>query len=399
MRFSKIAICAALGTSLALASCASYETEVASVGFHAGHAKANQKILLSNIIRASFGWGPTFVAANEVTSSTKAEASLSATINVGPDAPSAHGVTPSLGGSRQQTVKTIDYGASEAAEFIYRGVSQHDFRDLANRGWPTMITYTLLLASVTIDRELITEIIERNENFCQENKGKLKCKTKKYYESVHVYGEKCIDKNVVYSRVFNKPTHRCEFVRFQNILNRLRLVGMYIITTSVGASNKPGSNNNSNSVEIRFRDAFIQTFFERIQAERDYPVLLFSVRSTAEMIKFLGEISAVQLHSEAPYVPEVIMRSPVSGAVAKAPLFVVCRRGDEKYSKCETDNGSANSAVTASVAGHVYYVPMPDPLSANRARSVALMSYIMELLNRAQSQTEVVTGLTLFDPD
>ena len=366
MRLSKLATCAALATSLALASCASYETEVSAVGVHQGHTNANKSILLSNIIRASFGWEPTFVKAGSVTATSSANIGSSASIPFGPDAVNAYSLSPSIGASKKHAIKVIDYGASKAAINLYANLGRAYLRDLVSfRGWPPAVATTFLFHRVRIDFDLLKFLYKRSLQICNQEKENLICA-----RNIAIEEECELQARTVF---INDPRARCKYLLFFFFLNILAINGVVYNT-------RPKSDDDD-QIDISFRDAVAEKEYEELVNGANSPSgpIELNTRSPSDLIKYLGQIAAAQLHLDRPYIPSV---QTLNGRVV---LFEAARELEK----------SEEVAVAVRVDGKTYFVPAPDPVAEDRARSVELMAYIIELLNRSQSGSEVVPGLPL----
>jgi len=397
MRLSKIATCAVLLTSLALASCVSYETEIAPLGFHEGQAKVHEEILLSNIIRASYGKEPIFVRVLELDSESSITGGIAANFNVGVDASNAHVLSPGVEGGRKQKVKTVDYGASEAAEIIYQQLDRGQFRVLANRGWPSALATTVLVSNIQIDSDLFASMRQIAEQTCVASANRF-CKQNK-----RIIAEGCVAADTHRASFFNNPNdprNRCRFLKFKYVLNILRLAGTIIDTQYKIETENLDDDEKRTIIDFDFREESIQDQFDNLNNSEEYmnssPISL-AVRSPAEILKFVGAVAAVQIHRDHPYVPKVNIPYG-SDDYVDVPILEVCDESSALRA-CINANLARGLAASAHVEGKRYFVPMPDPVADDRARSVEVMAYLSELLNRAQAKTRIVSGFSLIDPD
>ncbi|WP_141700686.1 hypothetical protein [Methyloceanibacter superfactus] len=364
-----------------LLGCAGRVTNINSLSFQDGQAQSNEQILLRNIIAAANDRTPTFVAASNVQSLGEAGASLGAQFSI-PN--TGHTISPGLTGRRSQNATLLDYGATKAAQHLYRAVDHALARQLLIQGWPSELIETVLWGAILIHPELHDLIARKARRICDTTTDRGEIAVCRWTEEMI---GRCGDPIGAHGFI-NHAQSICSFNRFQIIINRLAVTGTEFRIRDVmlrDENGKPVLNDDHRPVfEKRFQEVFddpeIEHRFEALnsrRAEKDPLVFAVFLRSPAQIIEFLGRLAALQLYRNQPDVAAIPIpgRDNIDWII---PFRIVS--GSDR---------DGPSAVSVRFGGRSYHVPQPHNQPHMRDQSVRVMSLVIELQNLARQEAPI----------
>jgi len=297
----------------------------------------------------------------------------------------------------------------EAQKGLKKEPSLDDFGYYLRQGWPPRLIQTLLIEAVQVPAALIAELEVRYDNKCENAPNIASCRFREGIPACTKRKSSVKLRGVRYLIFSNDVENRCEYEYFQWFLEALALSGgnldfnappLVSDTKPSGSSNgKKGSRKNINiTVNVAepkkkaaapervtrlvfVGDEELQEFLDKLRRtfdkpenddEKARPIPPFDAifRSPERMVRFLGQVIAVQSLAKARYMPEITMNNNT------VPFFKV-HRGNAKQGRTVVG--------VKGPEGEKFGIPMPDHGSSKRHRSLQSLALVMDFLNGAIS--------------
>ncbi len=122
-------------------------------------------------------------------------------------------------------------------------------------------------------------------------------------------------------------------------------------------------------------DPVIKRLFETLEArppDEDWETVRYFIRSPAEIIQFVGRLTALKLYSQPPFV-------------AKIPTH---KRSVVLFRVYEGARSGAAISVRTGKFGS-YHIPQINPLAADQDFTLRVMAFLIELQNRARKDAPI----------
>lgn len=330
----------------------SYDTAIAET--------ANQQLLL-NAVRASQHYPKSFTQPGEVKASPPVSGGIESALSLTRiDGLTDYNVKPNLsvsGGYSEFSLKNLNY---EEYMFNLRTEIPEQITDIftRNTNWPRQLIDLLYVQRFDVPESIVGWIDSRRKSICQKRSTVSEARRcEKMEELIAEYADQCGDNGHfkdVGLRVrqfrddrrmyYNTASNYCHYNRFRIFLEEVRLT-------------KP---------EV---------------CSRPKPNCIFETRRTAlDMIGYLGELIKAQNYIHNPFVPQVMVGTPVGSGfkIIDVPLFEV-RVGPP----------TELASVIVVHEGVTYYVPRPDFGSPHEARSMQTLDLVLQTVQAATRREDV----------
>ena len=389
---------------LALCSCAQHEIELHPEAFNRAIGSLDTRLLLLNSARASKNYPTQFTSVSTVLGSSKTNSELDPTLPL-PFDPS-RSYDPGLKiaherGFSQLSVSNLN--TKEAQKGLKKPITLLDVRSYVLSGWPAAVLETLAFEEIKVHAALQKEMDRITAQKCGPGTGERAtdyydaCDAIRYWKGVCDSRRPPPSKiaNVRMHRYFNWPKSKCDYAKFQTALSQLGVLGLTLLPLTKVVTEEvidTGRILRKKSVKTVVRFAFDHPRLNEImlrhnEAHKRFELggLQITLRSAERMVRFLGELIALQNYGREKFVPRVIIDGrPVD-------LFVVTT--------------GQQATVDAAVAvqdseGEFFSVPIPVYDSKERHRTLQVMALVIDVLNASVSKAAIpqVQTVTLSGP-
>lgn len=372
-----------------VSGCASVQLGKQAVDMNSAYAEAGDKVLLTNIIRSSYGYYPQFTTFTDFKGENAISGTVRASIPFGPYLATSNSISPevSLNGG-VQTYSIQNYGQTKAISKLSQRASGYTLLRLMDMGWPMRLILAIYLDSINIHppidpvkTDLSTIMYLEAEKTCASNKNKTS-KNKQEQNKIEWMNKLCnqnheIESSDCYRDItrYNAILHidKCRFSHVKRVINIFE-----ILDYQIEISRKTGD------VVFYFDNKEIKDARKRIELEAsgsNTPPWEITLRSTEQLIMFLGTLARLQLNDEKIYSAKIYM---TQGASEETPIFTV-----KKSSFLNTDE----AAVSAEFQGTTYYIPKTsyNVTGLSGDPSMLIFSHIIREQNAALSEVELPT--------
>ncbi len=321
---------------------------------------ANQQLLL-NAVRASQHYPKSFTQPGELKASPPVSGGIESTLNLSRlDGLKDYSLTPKLqvdGGYSEFSLKNLNF---EEYMLNIRGDIPEPITETFRRNpnWPGQLRDLLYIQKFEPSERVIGLIDSRRKSICQQpptDREYRRCA--KLREQIEEFTIQCggdmhfVDAAVRIQQFrndsgiyYNTASNYCHYNRFRIFLEEVRLTKLKTCSTAQPSCVR----------EVR--------------------------RSALDMIGYLGELIAAENYINAPFVPHVMIGTPVGShfEFVDVPLFEV-RIGAP----------TGPTSVVILHEGVPYYIPRPDFGSPNEARSMQTLDLVLQTVQAATTREDV----------
>lgn len=359
------------------------------------------RILLDNILRASKDLPVDYTAITEYLANEMFSGSLAPSIPFGGDATDLFNLNPIFNvGPGIKQIKIQNFGhQKESYEVIHTKLETDNFFRLRDAGWPDRLIETFLIQKIIIRGEFKKSVYEKSYDLCPPEKKEGLCR------QIHEADEECGRERTdeagertdnARERHLNLGYDRCAFLMFQAVQSRLDLLGIGYDLRSNLDPFFDDEKSWSDELEDIFKKEKVK-LKEEAQERKDLeknsenekeqgisPRQPFHLepRSLHELIRFLGELSRVQLHGDKFWVPEIYLEPDSKSAT---PLFVI-KRGNPFGSE---------AAISTRFNNVSYWVKESDYNNKTGHQSLRLFTYVRDRLDQAYAEADLPPSNTL----
>jgi len=392
-----------------ISSCTRYEVEDHSFQFNQAIGSLGNRLLLLNAVRAAKGYPMQFSKLQAYTGQGRADGSLQVDIPFLLDVVGTGALAPTrlIGTAKPnasartgvQALQLVDLNIAEAQKALRTQATGRDLEYYLLQGWPTRLVMTVMVEGVKIPETFFHRIAQTYEDECRARPDNPRCALRDKVRSC--IGSKGVASDgVSYVTIANDVRSRCSFMRFQWFLDALSASGgtfhlarkktkdksdgkkqnaiyrsdKFAIDVNVKLPEKDAPDTPaSESLELFFQDAALEKFYRDLRRMKDLrgnsvEVLEFLFRSPERMVRFLGDIIAVQ-------------------ELANEPWEITIRHGDYNVELFKVNRGLTVNAAVAVVEpeGERFFIPIPDHGSPTKHLSLQTLTFVMDFLNSAVS--------------
>ena len=383
-----IAICL-----MAITGCARVELSLNAGGYNKALARAGNKEVLLNAVRASRGYPLHFTSIGDFTGkSVFNTARVMGSIPFVRDTNTPHALTPSVSVQGNiSDVKIASINSKEFAEGLIKPMKIGDFTIYWNSPeWDTEFITMMMISRHVVhmnDHKLIETNYKnrcraprstRDEELCRLIKQNIaSCSRSKSPNSRRPVREGDF---FIYE---NDPYHVCKFKQFQSYRWKIQLAQLKLIPNRDAATDDitsfTGIFSILHSPESSEVAASREIAVDQVQSENADAKSFFSLRSPGDMIQYVGKLISAQLRRRAPYTPMIRLDSG-----SFVPLFKINRAGE----------GDGSVAVGVSFEGERFQVPDTGFDRRRQHQSLQALALINQLLTLKTSR-DLLKGNTL----
>lgn len=371
--------------------CAAQQIEFQALAHKTAITSSADKILLTNILRASRKLAIDYTAITEYKANGIVSGSLAPQLPFGGGASSLFSLDPTLNvGAGINLITIQNFGhQKESSEIIHQESKTDNFLRLVDAGWPSRLVETLLIQKLTIRKEFKNEVFKNSNDVCTKAKEKEKTKLnmklaekrslKKvlgYCKQIDLVDENNCNNDDIKKRenFLNLGNNKCEFLIFQATQSRLDLL-------NVGYDVFNDLEPYLIDIDPNLRKTYKETE-EKLSGDKRR-ALQFKSRSLDELIRFLGELVEAQLYGDNPWIPEIYLEPD---AKELTQLFVVKRGGSI----------GTQVAISTEFKGEIYSINNADFGNPLGHKSLELFTYVRGRLDQAYAQADLPPSNTLF---
>lgn len=344
---------------ISLGGCAGFEIEEHSIQYNQAVGSLGNRLLLLNAVRAAQDYPMQFSKLAAYTGQGRGKGSLGIEIPFGVNKVGVGALSPDLlTGSLNPTIELnsgvnsfqlVDLNTAEAQRALRTqpGVAEYEY--YLTQGWPPRIATTIMIEMIAVRAELVEIMSKKYLIQCQADPTRGDCTMyepfslcqdeakKKKYDLKYLGSEPYEYKGVQYINFFNKPLDRCRFVGFQVLFDSFRVSRgafdlllsaeddsassggdatkkqlNYTVDVNVNVAEvKPAKSKVKREIPVYFGDEEVADVYKNMPEEtaseselgeqqkkkkksrRNAFEIVF--RSPERMVRFLGEIVAVQI--------------------------------------------------------------------------------------------------------
>jgi hypothetical protein len=238
----------------------------------------------------------------------------------------------------------------------------------------------LTIEEIEITTTFFKELNYNTPKECQKTidcSGKLdlsKCDTKEFFPYTV--------RGVNFVRFKNNPRNKCSYTAFRRVIE-------LVIDSGFTIENHINKKGNEYEVSVNFSDDRIQSRFNYEISRRDskgYSIdpIEFRLRSSERIVRYLGDLIAVQSLERDRYVPQI--RVDDNGTREYVDFLRIVKNAgyDQRWAVSVKDP-----------EGERFAIPIPDYSSPTRHRSLQTLALAMDIYNSAVSGTAVPTSSTI----
>lgn len=354
------AVCAAVLCGISV-GCSQVQMGYNVLSFDAAIAdSANQQLLL-NAVRASQHYPKSFTQPGELKASPPVSGGIESTLNLARfDGLKDYSLTPKLnvdGGYSEFSLKNLNF---EEYMFNIRSEIPDQITDTFQRNpnWPSQLRDLLYIQKFELPDRVVGLIDARRKSVCQKpptDREYRRCE--KLREQIDEYTSQCggdlhfVDAAIRLSQFrndrslyYSTASNYCHYNRFRIFLEEVRLTKLRTCSAP-----QPGCVR-----EVR--------------------------RSALDMIGFLGELIAAENYISAPFVPRVMIGTPVGSHFE----FI-----DVSLFEVRVGAPTVPASVLVVHEGIAYYIPRPDFGSPSEARSMQTLDLVLQTVQAATKREDV----------
>jgi hypothetical protein len=338
---------------LSLSACAQFEIADRSVEYNLAIEDATNRMLLLNAVRASKRYPMHFTSITDVNISSPVSGSLGFNIPFGGDAKSLFTVTPAADASSGIETSLVVLNKQEFFRGITTPIKGETFHFYLLQGWPRELLFYMFIRKIDLKSEQTRgNIIGASDRRCDKEKDKKNpdelCDFAPLEET---FGMFCKDPIAQFDKdnepYTNQPGNPCKFMRFQDLVRRLRILDFDVVRTTdtkdviekivtevtivTEVSKGPQGKTEVTKTEI---------------VKKDF--VTFSLSYKADLVTFEPDIQlklsgidfsdAEIVRPPVPPLPEVFLRSPEAMIFYMGELLEVQNRPLKKVESVTEDN-------------------------------------------------------------
>lgn len=381
--------------------CTKVEIEDHSYQFNEATGSLTQKLILLNAVRASKDYPMQFSKIATYQGVGSASGSLTAKIPFGPDALKLFEATPSVSmKSGISQLNLADLNTEEAQNSLKRQLTENQFRYYYNLNESRSLSVVLrvFFDSVRIHRDLYPVMMSEIRKICG-NPSKIQGKNCK---ALQIINEECGSEiqpievplyTEVYLHFSSRFDNACSYRQLTALSYVLLNLGFNVMPDRDGVAKKGNNKStlaggNTFNFEIKTGESSSGTsavnykFYFLSKEVREHATALkqkgkepFEIvfRSPESMVRYLGQLIAVQNYGTSRFIPDVYDVRTGS----RFNLFVV-KRGRPFVGQAAVQVRDQD--------GDTFFIPKPDYDAPDRDRSLEVLSIVSDVFNGAVSK-------------
>ncbi len=360
-----------------ISGCTAQQIEYQALAHKAAITSSADKILLTNILRASRNMAVDYTAITEYTAKEMVSGSLAPKLPFGGDALNTYSLDPTVSvGPGITTIRIQNFGQqSKSFKVIHQEVKTDNFQRLLDAGWPSRLIETFLIQKLIIRGKFKNAVFKYSTEKCVSPKTTNNSKILGYCNQIELANRKCNNGAArIRGRFLNLGNNKCEFLIFQATQSRLDIL-------EIGYDLRQDLKPYLKSVPQNLRDIYEQTEKD-LSGDPNRRPLEFKPRSLHEMIRFLGELVQAQLYGTNRWLPKIFLEPDAKNPT---PLFVVNRGSPIR----------ARAAISTEFKGESYSLNEADFSNASGHKSLELFTYVRDRLDQAYAAADLPPSNTL----
>ena len=312
----------AILTSCLLMACTQQQIVYQAIAHNRAISSSADEILLTNILRASKNMAIDYTAISGYQAKGAISGSVSPKVPFGGDAMNVFSIDPVLNFSDGITsIEVNNFGHEKKSyELLHASSTLDNFARRLTAGWDSRLIVTFFLSRITVRGEFWKEIYDFSTRECSDQKDPFQTRECRNIEAaLDICGDnyyiKIRDKKIPEEiSIVSNGSNQCKFAEFQDMLSRLIINGVTLRLLTKSDDN----------IDFK-RNSELEDIYRKAREEywnRNLEVFEVGMRSTDDMIKYLGQLVQSQLRSKDPWMPGIYLGS--SGE-KRTPIFLIER--------------------------------------------------------------------------